>query len=266
MENSALYGIFSGQLILLGLALIRMSTAFLLLPLFSSQLIPPLIRNSIFVVLSLIMLSVHAPIDSSVLTGLSLIRVIAAEVFIGIALGVLFGLFLWAFEAAGEIVDTAIGSSIAMIFDPISGNEVTLIGEFLGRWINYLFMAAGGMLMITGVVLESFVLWPLGRPLPAIPLTSIGIFEAQFTRFFALTITIAAPLLVVIFLIDMSMGLINRFAQQLNVLFLSISIKALASLLLLIVLIPVLTTLFVESLNEHYASTLDYLKHIILAQ
>ncbi len=65
-------------------------------------------------------------------------------------IGVFFGLYLWAFEAAGVVIDMQIGASFALFFDPIIGNEVTLIGSFLGRWASYVFLAAGGLMLLVG--------------------------------------------------------------------------------------------------------------------
>jgi len=262
MESSLLVSVLEGQVLLLAVGMTRLATAFLLLPLFSSNLIPALIRNSIFVALTLVVLVAHEPVDINVLSGTQLLRVFAVEVVLGAALGLFFGLFLWAFEAAGEVIDTAIGTSMAMIHDPISGNEVTLFGEFLGRWANYLFMASGGMILITGVVLNSYGLWPIGVPLPEIALDSVKVFQAEFAGFFSLMLMLAAPLLLIIFLVDMSMGLVNRFAQQLNVLFLSISIKSVLSLVILAMLLPGLTQVFVNELEVHSANALTLVQSL----
>lgn len=251
MDSSLLVSVLEGQVLLLAVGMTRLATAFLLLPLFSSNLIPALIRNSIFVSLTLVVLIAHGPIDNNLMSGTQLLRLFGVEVLLGASLGLFFGLFLWAFEAAGEVIDTAIGTSMAMIHDPISGNEVTLFGEFLGRWANYLFMASGGMILITGIVLDSFAIWPIGQPLPEINMASVQIFEAEFATFFSLMLMLAAPLLLIIFLVDMSMGLVNRFAQQLNVLFLSISIKSILSLVILAMLLPSLTQVFINELQQH---------------
>jgi len=248
--------VLEGQVLLVAVGMTRLATAFLLLPLFSSNLIPALIRNSIFVSLTLVVLVAHDAVDIDVMSGTQLLRVFVVEVLLGAALGLFFGLFLWAFEAAGEVIDTAIGTSMAMIHDPISGNEVTLFGEFLGRWANYLFMASGGMVLITGTVLQSFALWPIGVPLPEFDIASVQIFEAEFTDFFSLMLMLAAPLLLIIFLVDISMGLVNRFAQQLNVLFLSISVKSVLSLIILAMLLPSLSQVFINELQSHSQSAL----------
>ena len=156
------------------------------------------------------------------------------------AIGIFFGLFLWAFEAAGVVVDMQIGASFALFFDPIVGNEVTLIGAFLGRWANYVFIASGGLLLLTGALLESFAIWPLAEPIGSLREASVRLFEAELSRFMSLTIRVAGPIMAVIFAVDVVMGLINRYAQQFNVFFLSMSIKSMASVLMLIVMLPFL--------------------------
>jgi len=262
VNDAAIFDLAGGHLITLALGVSRLATAFLILPVFSSQLVPALVRNSFFVALSLIVLSVHPPIDLGRSGGVDWLRLFGAEALIGLGIGFIFGLFLWAFDAAGELIDVAVGSSIAMIHDPISGNEVTLFGEFLGRWANYVFLMAGGLALITNLVLQSYVWWPIGHELSAVNLQSLEVFTGVFTRYFSLMLMLAAPVLLIIFLIDMSMGLVNRFAQQLNVLFLSISIKSMVAIALLALILPTITEVLLSELTQQSAATIELLKSI----
>jgi len=235
-----LFTALGDYVIVIALSVTRIAVAFLLLPLFSSETIPALVRNAIYLSLAMIAVVVQPELPTETVATALWINLFVKEVFIGVVVGVLFGVFLWAFEAAGVLIDTQIGTSFAMLFDPIAGNEVTLFGEFLGRWANYLFVAAGGLLVIAGVLLESFAIWPLLQPVDSLRELSVSLFEAELSRFMKLTLMIASPVMVVIFLIDISMGLINRFAQQFNVFFLSISIKSMAALILIAILLPFL--------------------------
>jgi type III secretion protein T len=192
------------------------------------------------------------------------ISLFAKEALIGAVIGLVFGLFLWAFEAAGVVIDMQIGASFALFFDPVVGNEVTLIGAFLSRWASFIFLASGGMLLMTGVLLESFAIWPLVQPVTSLKMASVALFEAEFSRFMNLTIRIAGPIMVVIFLIDVAMGLINRFAQQFNVFFLSMSIKSMATIVLLIIMLPYLVDLLVNELQTQSALFADYLEQILV--
>ncbi len=235
-----LFTALGDYIIVIALSATRIAVAFLLLPLFSSETMPALVRNAIFLSLALIAVVVQPELPTEPIATALWINLFVKEVFIGVVIGLLFGVFLWAFEAAGVLIDTQIGTSFAMLFDPIAGNEVTLFGEFLGRWANYLFVAAGGLLVLAGVMLESFAIWPLLQPIGSLRELSVSLFEAELSRFMKLAVMIASPVMVVIFLIDISMGLINRFAQQFNVFFLSISIKSMAALVLIAILLPFL--------------------------
>lgn len=263
MDILAQYDVLTSQVLLLGLSSTRIAVAFLMLPLFSNELIPALVRNSIFLTLALIAVVAQPAVDIEAWSSATWISLFAKEVFIGIVVGVFFGVYLWAFEAAGVLIDTQVGSSMAMIFDPLSGHEVTLFGEFLSLWVNYLFMAAGGLLLLNGAVLESFVMFPISEPLNSLHMASVRLFEAEYASFFTLMLMLASPIVVVIFTIDMCMGLINRYAQQLNVLFLSMSLKALAALLVLLIMMPYLVDLLRENIARHSYGVERYLNQIL---
>ncbi len=240
VSDAAVLETFGNYAILISLSAIRIAVAFLLMPLFSRNAIPALVRNSMFFSLALISVVVQPQEAATNLEALVWVELFAKEVFIGIAVGVFFGLFLWAFEAAGVILDTQIGMSFALTFDPVIGNEATLLGTLLGRWAVYLFVATGGMTLMVGALLESFSVWPLLEPVGGLREASIRLFEAELSRFMHLTVRIAGPVMIVMFLIDIVLGLVNRSAQHFNVFFLSTSIKAMASLLVIIILLPFL--------------------------
>ncbi len=258
-DFDALFSQFGDLAFLIAVSLTRIAVAFVVLPLFSQDLIPATVRNSIFVALALIVLVVQPSLDVGSLATADIVAIFVKEGFIGLAIGVFFGIFLWAFESAGMLVDTQVGSSQAMIMDPLSGHEVTLLGELLGRWANYLFMASGGLLMLTGAVLESYAVWPVERILPALQPDGYALFTGEIAGFFTLMIMLCSPVLVVIFLIDMSLGLVNRFAQRFNVLFLSMSLKSLAALLIVAISLPMLMQVLIQQLNDHAAEVQDYL-------
>jgi len=234
----------------------------MVLPLFSNESVPALVRNSVFVTLAVIAIVVQPAVDVAAFSTGQWISLFAKEAFVGIAIGVFFGVYLWAFEAAGVLIDTQVGSSMAMIFDPLSGHEVTLFGEFFSLWINYLFLALGGLLLLVAAVLNSYVALPLAAPVTELNTASMSLFESEFGRFVTFSLMIASPFIVVIFAIDLSMGLINRYAQQLNVLFLSMSLKALAAMLMLIVMLPFLIDVLVNEIASHSGAVDNYLRRI----
>jgi type III secretion protein T len=251
MENLELYNQLADKVLVLASSTIRIAVAFLIMPIFSDEIVPALIRNSLFIALAIIVVYLQSDFDVDTLTTGGWIGLFAKEIFVGVVIGFFFGLFLWAFEAAGTIIDTQIGASMAMVYDPLSGHEVTLYGDFLGRWVNFVFIAAGGLLFLVLAIFESYVIWPVSEPIPDLKQASVALVQDQFGKFVKLILLIASPIMVVIFMIDLSMGMINRFAKRMDILFISLAIKGLAALLMLIVMVPVMVELLLTQLDLH---------------
>lgn len=109
MELLGVFDDFSTQALTIGLATLRIVVAFLLIPLFANDLIPALVRNAIFVSLAIMTVILQPPVDFESLSVLHWFSLVAKEIFIGMAIGIFFGIHLWAFDAAGQIIDTQIG-------------------------------------------------------------------------------------------------------------------------------------------------------------
>jgi len=119
----------------------------------------------------------------------------------------------------------------------------------LSRWAGYLFLASGGLLMLMGALIESFALWPLTEPITSFREASVRLFEAEYSRFMSLAMRIAGPIIVVIFIIDVCLGLVNRYAQQFNVFFLSLSLKSIVTIMMVWIMLPFLVDVLVDELT-----------------
>jgi type III secretion protein T len=67
---------------------------------------------------------------------------------------------------------------------------------------------------------------------------------------FALAFIFSAPIILVLYVIDAGMGLLNRFAQSFNVFTLSMPIKAAAATLVLIMMLPLLANAILADLSS----------------
>jgi type III secretion protein T len=248
-------GGWADQLLLLGVATARVAATFMLLPMFSGETVPALVRNSIFVSLGIVSLALQPPLDPSILGPGQWATIITKEVFVGLVIGFFFGSVLWALEAAGQIIDTKVGATLAQVVDPLSGHQTSLNGAFLGRLAGVVFISAGGLSLLLQVIMESYALWPVASPMPRLDPRGLGLFEAEFGRLMVLATLFAAPVLTVLFLIDAGLGLLNRFAQQLNVFTLSLSIKSYAATAVLFLLVGS----FIEAIVRDIASRPDVL-------
>jgi len=263
MESLALLGSLSDQALLLALSSTRIAVAFLLIPLFTGDLIPATVRNAIYLAFGVLALSLQPPVTNAEIQNVRWLAMFAKEAFIGGGLGFLFGSVLWAFEAAGQIIDTKVGATTAQVTDPLSGQQTPLTGAFLGRLANFVFMFSGGLLLLAGLLLDSYALWPVMAFKPVLAATGMRVFEAEFGRLMLLSLLIASPALVVLFAIDGVLGLVNRFAQQLNVSALSMSLKTWASTLVLMLTLASMVQQLISDLQSRPGIVLRVMKSLL---
>ena len=241
---------WTGQALLIGVASARFGFAFIMLPLFSTQLIPALVRNSIIIAFGLIALSLPIRFDPSTLSASGWVWLYAKEAAAGVTIGFFFGTLLWAMAAAGEIVDTKVGATMAQILDPLSNTQQPLTATLLGRFAQVMFVSAGGLTVLVGTIMLSFAVWPMGPAGLNFNVGAVELFEAEFGRLFAIAFIIASPALILLYVIDAGLGLLNRFAQQFNVFTLSLPIKSAAALFVMILILPLLGQLVVSDLGQ----------------
>jgi len=262
VDAQNLVGSLGDNALLLGLSATRVAVAFLLVPLFTNELIPALVRNAMFLAIALLSLAMQPAVAPLHFTAWQYLPLIAKEAFIGAVIGFLFAGVMWAFEAAGSLIDTKAGTSQAQISDPLSGQQISLTGAYLGRLASYVFMAGGGFMMMVGTLLESYTLWPVQAPMPTLVENSVRLFEGEFGRIMLLTLLVAAPALVLLYVVEGVLGLINRFAQQFNVFSLSQSLKTVAAIWIILVQTVSLVQLLQDDLLSRSAIALQSL-HIL---
>ena len=213
----------------------RLLTAFLVVPFFSDQMITGICRHCIVLVFSLILFPTVTPfLHNHELSIGFIFLTVAKEAIIGGLIGFLAGLLFHALEAVGQLIDQQRGASFATMTDPTSGSQTTPLGSLFTQLTILLFITSGGFILFLSGLYESFRVWPI--------LTYWPKFDPQFAQFFlarmddlmALALLLASPMLIALFLSELGLGLINRFAPQLNVFFLSMPIKSAVGLLILI--------------------------------
>jgi type III secretion protein T len=244
-------GSFGQAVVSFGIVLPRIGAAFFLLPYFSADTIPPLVRNVflVSVALAVMPLVLHGPLPPS-LTGTALVPVLLREVFIGVVIGFAFGIVFWALEAAGQIIDAKVGAGVAQLTDPLTGQQTSLIGAYLGRLGGYLFAAFGGLQVFTDLVLSSFQIWPIAATMPNLEAAGAMFFVQRFDELMRLALLLAAPVLCVLTLLELGFGFINRYAPQLNVFMLSMALKGWLAVLILLLTAGTIVSFVVNWLGE----------------
>lgn len=214
------------------LTLPRLVAVFAVAPFFSGQMITGPTRNGLLLMLAIFMTPVIG--DMPVLSMVQTLLLAAKESLIGALLGLGFGIFVWAIQSVGDLIDFQTGAANASFFDPVGGHEGGPTGAFLGWLAITLFVSAGGLLAMLGVLFDSYRLWPVASfmPDPGRVLEEFAI--RQGDTLFLWIVKLASPVLLVLVLVELGLGLVSRVAPQLNVFVFSQPLKSLLATLMML--------------------------------
>jgi flagellar biosynthetic protein FliR len=152
------------------------------------------------------------------------------QVLVGAALGFLTRLVFAAVESAGGLLDLFGGFALSAAYDPLSTTMTSIFGRFYALLCTTLIFVTDAHLVIFQGFLRTFSAIPLDGHL------SMSHLDATITHatseLFVSALQIAGPLLVVLFIADIALGVLNRISPQLNAFALSFPLKIGLTLLL----------------------------------
>jgi flagellar biosynthetic protein FliR len=161
----------------------------------------------------------HAPAPELV----PVVGALLVQIMVGAGLGFLTRVLFSAVEAAGSALDMFGGFSAAVAYDPFTKSTTSVFGKFYALLCTTLIFATNTHLVIFGGFIRSFSAVPLDGTMNTGDLTHA--LTNAVTEMFIATLQIAGPLLVVLFIADIALGIMNRIAPQLNAFQLSFPIK-----------------------------------------
>lgn len=222
---------------LLGIAVMRPLGIVLLLPLFGSAALGgALIRNALVLITAFPVLPLLTPLvlPNPLQDPVHYALLLATEFGVGILLSFSAAIPFWAIDIAGYVIDTMRGASMSSIFNPLLGSQSSPMGAFFAQLLTVLFMVLGGYHVLLGTLYNSYQLLPPGQDWYW-GNGVVRVLQQQWHQLYTLGLSFAMPAIVMMVLIDLALGLINRSAQQLNVFSLSMPIKSVMVLLMLII-------------------------------
>ncbi|MEW9809489.1 MAG: type III secretion system export apparatus subunit SctT [Candidatus Symbiodolus clandestinus] len=220
----------------LALSLFRPLGVITFLPLLSARSLGgALIRNALVltIILPLIPLNVEqAPVGLENLN--LLLQCYGKELFIGLLIGFATAVPFWALDVASFIIDTMRGASMGTLLNPLLGEQSSIYGMLFSQLYATLFLGFGGFHQLLTTLYASYQLLVPGQTI-TLDHTLFLFLKQLWLLMFQLGMGFALPSMLIMLLIDIAMGLLNRSAQQLNVFFLAMPIKSALVLLLLVV-------------------------------
>ncbi|MGE5701213.1 MAG: flagellar biosynthetic protein FliR [Clostridia bacterium] len=236
-------------------------TAFLVsAPIFSNRGVPNQFKIGFAFMVALISFT-YVTVKEPLTLDLTFALYVIKEALIGVFLGFLCQLFFYAIQIAGGMIDMQMGLAMANVIDPRTGTYIPITGNFKSILATLYFLSINGHHVLISGILHSYQMVPIDRIW--VPLNSeqmlwfiMNVFEYMFTSAFLM----AAPIVVSLFLVDLSLGIIAKSVPQFNIFVVGLPIKLLAGFLLLIVVMPAFF-MVLSGLFEHmFRAMVDMLK------
>jgi len=219
------------------LVAVRIMGMFSVMPIFSGQQVPVLLRVGLSVIMTFAIGSVVTPMADSLPLGPLAAGVIAQGV-IGIVFGFVASLVFTGIQFAGQIIDTQIGFAIANIINPTTQQQVTIIGELELALGTLLYLITNGHHALLQGMAGSFTLLPLPYVDPHIVVASDVVHF--FTEALFLVFRIGAPVAVTLVVVNIALAFMARVAPQMNVFVIGFPLQIAIGLIMLIVSLPLM--------------------------
>lgn len=180
--------------------------------------------------------------------GITFSVFLIGEVLMGMALGIVANLIFHTVMIAGQMMDVSMGFAMSNLFDPASQVQSTLLGRFLNLIALMMLLAMDGHHSMILALSTSFELVPVTGVNfnPGMVQEVVSIFSGMFLLAFKL----AAPILAVIFVSEISLGLVARTVPQLNVFILGFPLKIGLGVLVMAIIMPIMAVVFGNILSQ----------------
>jgi flagellar biosynthesis protein FliR len=229
-----------------GLLLVRPGMLIALTPGFGGTHIPVVVKVGLTVLIAVGLLpSVAVPRG---LPDLTLAAIVAREMVIGLSIGFAVRALIAGAEFAGHLSGQQIGFSYGATIDPQSGVRNNMLATLYGSLATLGFLAINGHHAVLRALAQSYAALPIGGGrLDASIVSSV---RDILGLVFVVGVRLAAPIIVVLLILEVVIGLISRTSPALGFMVIGYPLRLMIGLALLAALVgtvPAVTNSLVDT-------------------
>jgi flagellar biosynthetic protein FliR len=220
------------------LVFVRLTVFFAVAPILMNRNLPAQFKIGLAFFLALISLPIAGTSTVITIDGLYLILLLK-EMLVGLCLGFVASLVLYAVQIAGIFIDLQIGFAMASVFDPQTGVTSPLTGKFKYVLAMIFLLSLNGHHYLIEGILRSYDWIPVDQLSPAFTDGRVSTFIVEtFSNTFTMAFLIAAPLVGALFLVDVALGIVAKTVPQMNVFVVGLPLKIMTNFMILVIVIP----------------------------
>jgi flagellar biosynthetic protein FliR len=229
---------------------IRISSCFMVAPVFGAQYVPARIRIVSAGALTVVIAPmIAAPAGIATFSAAGAV-ITAQQVIIGVAIGFSLQLLFDAVTLGGQLLANSMGLSFAFNTDPVHGVETPVVGTLYSLLVMLTFLALNGHLALIEVLVDGFRTLPVGTAgLGQDGVWSIVIWGAQL---FSGALAIALPGVTALLIVNVAFGVMSRAAPQFNLFAVGFPISLVFGLLIVLAGLPAMQATFTHLLSETF--------------
>jgi flagellar biosynthetic protein FliR len=199
----------------IGLLVVRPGALLLSTPVFGAGFAPPMVRIGVLLLLTVALAPIIAmPPD---LGGTSTTLIAMRELLIGSALALSVRTLVAGAELAGHLAGFQIGYAYASLVDPQSGARNGVLSALYANVTLMVFLAVDGHHQLLKALAASYAALPLGAGTWQATADLAPLVARTLGTVFVLGVRIAAPVVLVLVVVEIALGLLSRAAPQLNI-------------------------------------------------
>ncbi|MEZ5284209.1 MAG: flagellar biosynthetic protein FliR [Vicinamibacterales bacterium] len=218
----------------IGLLLARPSMLVMTAPTFGGSSAPSYVRVGLSMLLAALAMPI-VPVPA-VPSLASLGVIVAREMAIGLAMGLSVRAILAGAEFGGHVTSSQLMLSYGSVIDPQGGARNTLIATLFSNLALFTFFAINGHHILLRGLEASYEALPIG--VGAIGSSLSGSVMRMLGVVFVFGLRLAAPVVVVMLVVELATGLVAKAAPALNLMVVGIPIRLVIGLLAVAAIVP----------------------------
>ncbi len=262
--ESALLALSLPRVVVFVLALARVGGILIIAPILGSRIAPVRVRAAMAVFLAVAMLPA-VPAEAAQAIGgdagpLQIFAALALQVSIGFMIGLVAEFVFGGVQLAGQLAGVQMGIGLSSLIDPQTQDHLTSLSQWQNLLALLVFLAMDGHHALIRALAESFTLLPLGGGFPTTD--GLGRIVMLAAGIFVIALKVAAPVMVMLLLVNGAMGVLAKLIPQLNVFIVGFPLNVAVGLFMLAASQPFTIRLLESSFTEA-SSTLVGIMHAL---
>ena len=217
----------------------RLGFLFITMPILGSRAIPATIQGALLVTVTVAVMSTSLDLSGLPMDPVGILTALVGEAGIGAAAGLCAHIILATVETAGQLLGTPMGLGFSGTVDPSTGGNMIITSRFLSLIATMAILALNIHHVLLAMIARSFAAVPPGKAVLSFASAHHLVSGAAFM--FSGAVQLAAPVLIVILGVMVTVGLLSRVAPKMNLLVLSFAISIGLGLITLRAALPDMT-------------------------